>query len=82
MPGGCWRLELTDALIGNEVVSCLYSFGEYDGYEFIFLNCIEERSKQYENWNDARGGGGSDSHRSRHRMCDFFRVLFRLENRF
>ena len=24
MPGGCWRLELTDALIGNEVVSCLY----------------------------------------------------------
>ena len=24
MPVGCWCLELTDALIGNEVVSCLY----------------------------------------------------------
>ena len=53
MPGGCWRLELTDALIGNEVVSCLYSFHRYDGYDVIFLNCAEEGSKQCENWNDV-----------------------------
>ena len=44
MPGGCWHLELTDALIGNEVVSCLYSFHGYDGYYVIFLNCVEEGS--------------------------------------
>ena len=48
-----WHLELTDALIGNEVVSCLYLFHGYDGYDVIFLNCVEERSKQCENWNDV-----------------------------
>ena len=53
MPGGCWRLELTDALTGNEVVSFLYSFHGYDGYDVIFLNCVEEGSKQCENWNDV-----------------------------
>ena len=53
MLGGCWRLELTDALIGNEAVSCLYSFHGYDGYDVIFLNCVEEGSKQCENWNDV-----------------------------
>ena len=49
-PGGCWRLELTDVLIENEVVSGLYSF---HGYDVIFLNCVEEGSKQCENWNDV-----------------------------
>ena len=53
MPGGCWLLELTDALIGNEVVSCLYSFHGYDGYDVIFLNYVEEGSKQCQNWNDV-----------------------------
>ena len=56
MPGRCWRLELTDALTGNEVVSCelfIYSFHGYDGYDVIFLNCEEEGSKQCENWNDV-----------------------------
>ena len=38
LPEGCWRLQLTDALIGNEVVSCLYLFHGYDGYDVIFLN--------------------------------------------
>ena len=54
-PGGCWRLELTDALIliGDEVVSCLYSFHGYDGSDVIFLTCVEEGSKQCENWNDV-----------------------------
>ena len=47
---GCWNLELTDALIGNEVVSGLYSF---HGYDIIFLNCVEEGSKQCKNWNDV-----------------------------
>ena len=50
MPGGCWRLELTDTLIENEIVSCLYSFR---GYDVIFLNYVEEGSKQCENWNDV-----------------------------
>ena len=40
--GGCWRLQLTDALVENEVVSCLYSFHGYDGYDVIFLHCVEE----------------------------------------
>ena len=53
LPEGCWRLELTDALIRNEVVSCLYLFHGCDGYDVIFLNCVEERSKQCDNWNDA-----------------------------
>ena len=53
MPGGCWRLELTDPSIGNEVVSCLYSFHGYGGYDVIFLNYVEEGSKQCENWDDA-----------------------------
>ena len=53
MPRGCWHLELTDALIGNEVLSCLYSFHGYDGYDVIFLKCVEEGSKQCENWNDV-----------------------------
>ena len=43
--GGCWCLELTDALIGNEVVSSLSSFHGYDGFDVIFLKCVEERSK-------------------------------------
>ena len=37
----------------DEVVSCLYSFHGYDGYDVIFLNCVEEGSKQCENWNDV-----------------------------
>ena len=53
LPEGRWRLELIDALIGNEVVSCLYSFHGYEGYDVIFLNCVEERSKQCENGNDV-----------------------------
>ena len=53
MSGGCWRLELTDALIVNDAVSCLSSFDGYDGYDVIFLNCVEEGSKQCENWNDV-----------------------------
>ena len=41
---GAWKF--TDALIGNEVVSCLYLFHGYDGYDVIFLNCVgkEENS--------------------------------------
>ena len=50
MPRGCWRLELTDTLTGNEVVSCLCSF---HGYDVIFLDCVEEGSKQRENWNNV-----------------------------
>ena len=53
LPEGCWRLELTEALIGNEVVSCLYLCHRYDGYDVIFLNCVEERSKQCENFSWA-----------------------------
>ena len=53
MPGGCWRLELTYVLIGNEVVSPLYSFHGYGGYDVIFLNFVEEGSKQCKNWNDV-----------------------------
>ena len=48
LPGGFWPLELTDALIGNEIVSCLYSFQGYDGYDVNFFNCVEEGSKQCE----------------------------------
>ena len=53
LPGECWRLELTDALKGNEVVSCLYSFQGYNGYDVIFLNYVKEESKQCENCNDV-----------------------------
>ena len=48
MPGGCWHLELTDAL--NEAVNCLYSF---HGYDVISLTCAEDGSKQCENWDDV-----------------------------
>ena len=37
-------LGIDCALTGNEVVSCLYSFRRYDGYDVIFLNCEEEGS--------------------------------------
>ena len=50
---GCWCLELIDALIGNKIVNCLYSFHGYDAYDVIFLNCVQERSRQCENWNDV-----------------------------
>ena len=54
LPEGCWRLELTDASIGNEVVSCFEScLYLLHGYDVIFSNCVVERSKQCENWNDV-----------------------------
>ena len=40
LPEEFWRLELTDALIGNKVVSCLYLFHGYDGYDVILLNFV------------------------------------------